>query len=96
MKKVIRFIISLQSLYVFKFLNRGFLSFGITEDVVITVYLLHFYLQLRLYSKRNMVYGTLYVPELTIPHLTIRRLQHIYMGNPMQESILSPSQGLRI
>jgi hypothetical protein len=49
-----------------------------------------------LYSKRNMVYGTLYVPELTIPHLTLRRLQHIYMGNPMQESMLSPSQGLRI
>ncbi len=45
----------------------------------LTVYLLHSYLQLRLYSKRNMVYGTLYVPELTIPHISVRRLQNTYI-----------------
>jgi hypothetical protein len=69
-------------------------GFGITGDVVITVYLLHFYLQLRLYSKRNMVYGTLCVPELTIPHLTVRLLYSLH-GQPYARVDFIPQSGTK-
>jgi hypothetical protein len=47
----------------------------------------------RLYSKRNLVYGTLYagVDYITSPYADFRsRLQHIYHGHPYVRDDLHP------